>query len=119
MTNYGFCLFNTYQRSIIAKVSFTKAYSSIDFMLSPKVKILAIVGSSWGEKDLIDGEYRFNNSITLYDLETGSVLGEQSLDTDLNTSWKIDFSEDGRQLKVSSEMSTFVFKLITTQTQNK
>ncbi|WP_439481644.1 hypothetical protein [Cyclobacterium plantarum] len=113
LTNKGFCFFNTHQRVIISQAEFSLflSESSTDFTLSPKVKMLAIAGSSMGQKDPIDGEYRYKNFIWLYNLETGLLVGETSLEIDKYVRWSIDFSVDGRNLKVSSDSSSFQFEL--------
>lgn len=113
ITNLGFCLFNTYYRSIISQSDFPLylSESSTDFTLSPKVKMLAITSSSMGEKHPIDGEYRYKNFIWLYNLETGLLVGETVLDIDEYVRWSIDFSEDGRNLRISSESLTLQFEL--------
>ncbi|MCB0628605.1 MAG: hypothetical protein R2824_04470 [Saprospiraceae bacterium] len=115
LSSYGFCLFNTYNRERISHVNFPRYVSehAFDFAISPKVKILAIAGSSMGEKDPIDGEYRYKNFIWLYNLESGILMGEENLDTDTYNRWSIHFSEDGRNIKISSEGATYQFELAT------
>lgn len=113
LTNYGVCLFDTRMREIVAKAVFTNlAYQWSGFALSPKVKLLAIGCSARGDKDPIDGDYRYRNFVRIYNLETGVIVGEQALPGDRETQWTVDFSEDGRQLRVASNSSTHVFELI-------
>lgn len=115
ITSKGFCLFDTYLRSIISQADFSLflSDSSTDFALSPKVKILAIASSSMGEKDPINGEYRYKNFVRIYNLETGLLLGEKTLDIDRYVRWSLDFSEDGDQLRLSSDSSVLQFELST------
>jgi hypothetical protein len=113
LTTYGFCLFDTRRREIVAKAEFTNfAHQWFGFALSPKVKLLAVGCSVRGDKDLLDGEYRYRNFVRIYNLETGVVIGEQTLPGDRETRWSVDFSEDGRQVGVASKSSTHVFELI-------
>jgi len=113
LTNRGFCLFNTYQRSIISQVDFSVylGRDSFDFTISPKVKILAVAGCLTGDKDPIDGEYRYDNFIWLYNLETGNLMGEKKLDIASWVRWSIHFSESGREIRVSSDNLVFQFEL--------
>ena len=103
-------------REIVAKAEFTDvAYQWSGFALSPKVKLLAIGCSARGDKDPVDGEYRYRNFVRIYNLETGVVVGEQALLGDRETRWTVDFSEDGRQVGVTSNSSTCVFELSASQ----
>jgi hypothetical protein len=106
LTDYGFCLFDTYYRHIVTKIdfdAFSLGYNSdTDFALSPKVNLLAIAVSTHGEKDPLDGEYRYRNFVRLYDLDSGEVMGEHLLEINTYNKWSIDFSEDGRVLRLSS-----------------
>ena len=115
LTNKGFCLFDTYRRERVSLVNFPIYLSdhAFDFAISPKVRILAIAGSSMGEQDPIDGEYRYNNFIWLYNLESGILMGEEKLDTNTYNRWSIHFSEDGRNVKTASEGATLQFELTT------
>lgn len=113
LTDNGFCLFDTYSRRIVAQKEFTDRPFYFNFTLSPKANILAMAYSK-SKKDILDGEYRYNNFIRLYNLETGLVLGEQILDVDGHAHWTVDFSEDGRQLRATTDRITFVFKIRTT-----
>lgn len=116
LTNYGFCFFDTHRREIVAKADFTKiAYQWYGFALSPKVKLLAIGCSVADEKDPIDGEYRYRNFVQIYNFETGLIVGEQELPGDQDTRWIVDFSEDGRQLRVKAGSSEHIFDLTATQ----
>lgn len=116
LTTYGVCLFDTHMREIVAKAEFTNlAYQWSGFALSPKVKLLAIGCSARGDKDPVDGEYRYRNFVRIYNLETGVVVGEQALPGDRETRWTVDFSEDGRQVGVTSNSSTYVFELSASQ----
>ena len=116
LTTYGVCLFDTQMREIVAKAEFTDvAYQWSGFALSPKVKLLAIGCSARGDKDPVDGEYRYRNFVRIYNLETGVVVGEQALLGDRETRWTVDFSEDGRQVGVTSNSSTCVFELSASQ----
>lgn len=116
LTNDGVCLFDTRAREIVAKTEFTDiAWQWSGFALSPKVKLLAIGCSTRGDKDPLDGEYRYTNFVQIYNLETGVVVGEQALPGDQRTQWAVDFSENGRQIKVVSDSSTHVFELTTSQ----
>lgn len=113
LTNYGFCLFDTRTREIVAKAELTDfAYQWSGFSLSPKVKLLAIGYSTRGEKDPLDGEYRYRNFVRVYDLETGVSVGEQTLQGDRETRWTVDFSEDGRRVGLASKSATHAFELI-------
>lgn len=114
LSNKGFCLFDTLSRTKISHVNFPYYLSNheFDFTISPKVKILAIVGSaSIGEKDPIDGKVLYNNFIWLYNLETGILMGEEKLENKDYLKWSIDFSEDGRNVRISSDISTLQFNL--------
>ena len=112
LTKYGVCLFNTRMHDIIAKAEFADlAYQWSGFALSPRVKLLALCFSARGDKDLIDGDYRYRNFVRIYDLESGSVFGEQSLPTKKETVWTVNFSDDGRQLRIKSQASTHQFEL--------
>lgn len=114
LTAYGFCLFSTRTREITSKVEWTDiAYQWSGFALSPKVKLLALGCSVRGEKDPIDGEYRYRNLLRMCNLETGQVVGEQGLPGDRETTWKVEFSETGRSLRLASDSSTHVFELAT------
>lgn len=107
LTDYGFCVFDTYN-----KEKTTEAYfSSFDFTFSPKVKILAIVASFGSKKDPIDGEYRYKNSIWIYNLETGILMGEKELQVDKYVNWNINFDENGRKIRVTSEHFSSQFEL--------
>lgn len=112
LSNYGICLFDTRMREVVAKAEFPFAYQWSGFALSPKVKLLAIGCSERGDKDPIDGEYRYRNVVRIYNLETGVVVGEQALASDRQTQWTVDFSEDGRHVRMASESSTHIFELI-------
>lgn len=112
LSKYGVCLFNTHRREIVAKADFANLDLEFGFALSTKVKLLAIGCSAGGDKDPLDGEYRFRNFVRIYNLETGVVVGEQTLPGDRATMWTVDFSEDGRQIRVASGSSTHTFELI-------
>jgi hypothetical protein len=113
LTNHGFCLFDTRAREIVAKTELTSlAHQWYGFALSPRVKLLAIGCSVRGEKDPLDGEYRYTNSVRIYNLETGIAVGEQALPGDRGTRWTVDFSEDGRKVRAASESVTHAFELI-------
>lgn len=113
LTNYGACLFDTRTRAIVAKTEFTNlAYQWSGFALSPKVKLLAIGCSESGDKDPLDGEYRYRNFVRIYNLETGFLIGEQALPEERKEQWTVDFSEDGRQVGVASNSAIHVFGLI-------
>ena len=109
----GFCVFDTYDRKIVCKVDFPRylAKYNFDFALSPKVKMMAIMHSLEGEKDIIDGEQRYQNFIRLYNMETGQVMGEQHLNIDQHIRWKINYSESGRLIQVTSEEHKYTFEL--------
>lgn len=112
VTNYGICMFDTYRREIVAKVELTNlAYQWSGFALSPKVKLLAISCSERGNTDPLDGEYRYRNFVRIYNLETGAAVGEQALPGDRETRWTVEFSEDGRSLRVASGSSRHDFDL--------
>lgn len=113
LTQEGFSLFDTYRRERISYVKFPYPVEKFDFTLSPKVKILAIAGNTFKGKDLVDGKDRYQNYIWLYDLISGEMLGEKMLDMDTAERWSINFSETGRNLKVSSDSFTYQFELVT------
>ena len=116
LTEYGVCLFDTRMREIVAKADFKDlAYQWSGFALSPKVNLLAIGCSARGDKNPLDGEYRYRNFVRIYNLETGLVVGEQKLAGDRETRWAVEFSENGRQLGVASDSSTYVFELTASQ----
>lgn len=77
-----------------------------------EVKLLAIAGSIRGNKDPLDGEYRYGNFVRIYNLEMGGVAGEQALPGDRETRWTVDFSVDGRQVRAVSDSSTHMFELM-------
>ncbi len=115
LTRHGVCLFDTQARDIVSRIDFNGLiHASSGFSLSPKVKLLAVCFSARGEKDPVDGEDRYSNFIRLYRLETGTVEGEQKLPGQTQTTWAVDFSEDGRQIRVSSKLFTQVYDLIST-----
>lgn len=112
LTNYGVCLFDTRRREIVAKADFADlAYQCSGFAISPKVKLLALGFSARGEKDPLDGEYRYSNFVRIYNLETGDVVGQQNLMGDRETRWTVEFSEDGRQMAVQAGSSAHLFEL--------
>ena len=113
LTNYGFCLFSTRRREIVAKTEFTNlAHQWSGFALSPKANILAIGFSERGKDPIDDDYFPHRNFVRIYDLKTGVVVGEQVLPGDRETRWIIDFSEDGRRVRATSDLSTHVFELI-------
>lgn len=116
LTNYGVCLFDTGNRKIVAKAEFKDiVHQWTGFALSPKVKLLAVGCSTRGDRDPIDGEYRYKNFVRIYNLETGLAVGERVLPGDQRTLWTIDFSQNGRQIGLSSDSSKYVFDLSATR----
>ncbi|WP_340201924.1 hypothetical protein [Ascidiimonas sp. W6] len=113
LTNKGFALFNTYGQNLIAQADFQEYLSenTWDFALSPKVPILAIVASSMGEKDPVDGAYRYKNFVRLYSMKNGELMGEKILEMNGFTRWAIYFSKNGRFLKIASPEITLCFEL--------
>lgn len=115
LTQNGFCLFDVPKRELVSKVQFTGFFfREFGFALSPKVNLLAIGGSAQGNQDPLDGQYRYRNFIRIYQLETGVVVGEQTLPGDQETAWHdVEFSEDGRQVRATSSSSSYIFDLMT------
>ncbi|MBC8756554.1 hypothetical protein H2O64_17915 [Kordia sp. YSTF-M3] len=111
ITRYGFCVFETFNKTMRSKTYFQSYCDNYDFTISPKVKILAIVSSFNGRKKPIDGEYRYKNSIWLYNLDTGELVGEKTLEIDKSLNWSINFSEDGRKIRVLSDEFSTQFEL--------
>ncbi|WP_420386443.1 hypothetical protein [Roseivirga sp.] len=112
ITHHGFCVFETFNKVLKSRNHFQPFVDKYDFTISPKVKILAVVSSFNGTKDPIDGEYRYKNAIWLYNLDTGNLVGEKQLEIDKSVNWYIDFSEDGRKIRVSSNQFTTHFELV-------
>lgn len=116
LTNNGFCLFDTRQRDIIAQAEFSEIVSQWSgFALSPRVKLLALACSVRGAKDPLDGEYRYQNGVRIYNLETGCLVGERMLPGNSNTKWTVEFSGDGRELEVTSKSNSHVLRLTVKQ----
>lgn len=115
LTKEGFCLFDVSRRELVAKADFSGFFfPRSGFALSPKVKLLAIGGSARSHQDPQDGAYRYRNFIRIYQLETGVVVGEQTLPGDQETAWHdVEFSEDGRQVRATSSSSSYIFDLMT------
>jgi len=108
LTEYGFCVFDIYQRGKVAEAEFTDiAYGIRDFTLSPNAKFLAMAV----RKEIKRHQNRYDNFIRIYNLETGLKVGDIFLDTERNEHWTVDFSEDGHLLRALLNSSKFVFKL--------
>lgn len=111
LTAYGACLFDTGTREIVAKAEFkdvTHQWSG--FALSPTAKLLAIAFSMGGD-DPLGGGYCYSNGVRIYDLSSGVLVGEEFLLGNQQVRWTVDFSENGRQLRVASDGDTSVFDL--------
>jgi hypothetical protein len=116
LTRHGVCLFNTRNREIIAKTDFGElSYQFSGFALSPKAKLLALAWSAAEAKNPLDNSYLYRNFIRIYDLNSGLVLGEQNLPGDGETTWTVEFSVDGRQLRAVSSASAHIFELEATR----
>lgn len=111
LTHHGFCLFDTHYIRIESQALFNSYPSKYDFTISPKVPILAVVCSFDGKKDPIDGEYQYSNAIWLYNLETGKLVGEISLNNNEPNNWSINFSEDGRTIRATTGKEIHQFEL--------
>ncbi len=111
LTKYGFCLFDTGARDIASKVEFSNQEWFYGFDLSPKVKLLAVCHCASSEKDPIDGERRYKSFLRLYNVESGKIVGEQLLQSPRDEVWKVEFSETGRQVRVSSNSDKRIFEL--------
>ena len=113
LTNYGVCLFDTRKRDIVSRADFTNfAYQWSGFALSPRKKLLAIACSISADEDRLDDTSQHRNFVQIYNLESSELVGENDLPGDEETEWTVDFSEDGRQLRVASQSSTHTFDLI-------
>jgi len=113
LTSRGVCLFDTRRREVVARADFDcHGYARSGFALSPKVALLAMGSSERGDQHPLDGERRYSNSVRIYDLESGDVVGEQALPGDREMQWAVDFSEDGRMLQAASGSSIHVYELV-------
>lgn len=112
LTKSGFALFDIFSREIAGQVEFASHPSHWSgFALSPKVLTLAIVLCERGQQDPIDGEDRYRSFLRLYDLKSGSVMGETALPGDKHMHWQVQFSENGRLLQVESKSASKVFEM--------
>ena len=114
LTKQGFCLFDVRKRELTAKADFSGFFfPQSGFAISPKVKLLAIGGSARSHQDPLDGAYRYRNFIRIYQLETGVIVGEQTLPGDQEAAWHdVEFSEDGRQVRAASSAASHTFELM-------
>ena len=60
-------------------------------------------------------KYTYKNFIWLYDFEKGILIGEQKLNIETYNNWKIEFNENGRLLRITSDLISFQFALSTKQ----
>ena len=112
LSSPGFALFDVHRREIIGKAEFGElAYGFNGFALSPKALTLALAFCYHNGKNPINGEDRYRNRLRIYDLSTGSILGEQALPSDEGHLWKVRYSEDGRQIEVRSDQQTVQYEL--------
>ncbi|GEM_PF-4582536 len=112
MSKCGFALFDVRGREREAQVDFDDlAYQFSGFDVSPKVLSLAVAFSTRDCRDVVDGEYRYKNFLRLYDMTTGFVLGQQDLPGSSHEHWVVNFSENGRRLKVESKSKIIIFEM--------
>ena len=106
-TEQGFRLFDTYHKNIKTKVDFPDLGASCysDFTLSPNTKFLALACNS----RIDGGNFIHGSFIRLYNLETGEASSDLFISIDHQESWIIEFSEDGRQLRASSNSTNYLF----------
>jgi hypothetical protein len=103
LTSYGACLFATSERTIISRLDWPElAYYWSGFSLSPTAKLLALGCSVPEPDDPLGGERPHRNFLRVYDIESGTLVGEQILPAESSTRWIVAFSRDGHQLRATS-----------------
>lgn len=108
LTDRGFCLFDTHLRDEVAKAEYNDITHDIrDFTISLDSNLLALAVC---KRRKINRD-SYDNFIRLYNLKTGLKINDLFLDFDQSVYPDIDFSEDGRQLRVSYNSSRFIFKI--------
>ena len=112
LTQYGFCLIDTIDKRLVSKTLFDDiSYAVSGFNLFPDGKLLAVGFSVDDYTDPSDGEQKHRNFINIYELVTGKLISQKSLETDYRMDWKIAFSIDGRRLTARSEIYKQTFDL--------
>lgn len=113
LTKKGFLLLDTGTCSLRSHVHFQNlSYCWSNFSVSPRFNLLAICFFQNKGKDIIDDSDIYQNFIRIYGIKTGEILGECILDSTTRQFWEVNFSKDGRKIRVNSDLGTYTYELI-------
>lgn len=113
-TGLGFCVIDVFIPAVEVRTLFGNNYTHMmtGAILSPNEKILAVTMCEWQFTDPVKDEEVYQNSLQIFDVKNGNMIGKHELDFRGSvSSSQISFSNCGSQVSLSINSRKMFFQL--------